>query len=61
MPYFRTHNRRQEQETKERLETIHQYFQDNPGCTIREAVTFMPETDSMVQKYSKNRGDYQDV
>lgn len=61
MPYFKTVKRQQEQETKARLEIIHQYFQDHTGCTIREAVTFIPETDSMVQKYSKSRGEYQDV
>lgn len=61
MPYFITINRKQEQETKERLIKIHKYFQKHPKCTIREAVTFIPKTDSMVQKYSKNREEYQDV
>lgn len=56
-----THKNLQNATTKKRLQRIHQYFQDNPGCTINEAVTFIPETQNIVQRYSKNREKYLDV
>ena len=56
--HYNTQNRKQEQDTKKRLGIIHQYYLDHPGCTINQAVTFIPETESMVKKYSKNREEY---
>lgn len=44
--------------TKERLQRIHQYFLDNPGCTIDNAVAFIPETQGMVERYSKDRDKF---
>ena len=38
-----------------RLNRINQYYQANPGCTINQAVTFIPETSMLVQQYSKLR------
>ncbi len=58
MPIFRSHNTTLKRKTKERLQRIHQYFLDNPGCTINEAVAFIPETQGMVERYSKDRDKF---
>ena len=39
-----------------RLNNINKYYQDNPGCSINQAVKFTPpngESASLVQQYSK--------
>lgn len=38
-----------------RLNNINKYYQENPGCSINQAVTFIPESTSLVQQYSKLR------
>ena len=41
-----------------RLKNINQYYKDNPGCTINQAVTFIPpqgESAAMVTQFSKLR------
>ena len=38
-----------------RLNKINEYYRDNPGCTINNAVTFIPETAMLVTQYSKLR------
>jgi hypothetical protein len=40
-----------------RLRIIHEYYQSNPGCTIHNAITFIPETKAMVSQYSKIRNE----
>ena len=44
-----------------RMNRIHVYYQANPGCTIQQVVTFIPETSAMVQKYSLIRTECQRV
>ncbi len=61
MPIFRSNITRQEKETKARLDRIHRFYLDHPGCTINDAVTFIPETKGMVERYSKNRKIYENV
>lgn len=61
MKIFKIHSVYMKEKTHKRLLKIHQYFVANPGCTTREAETFIPETQSMVQKYSKNRGKFNDM
>ena len=48
-------------QTIKRLNQIHEYYQDHPGCTINQAVTFIPETRVMVYKYSSIRSECQAV
>ena len=36
-----------------RLTIINNYYQANPSCSINQAVTFIPESASLVQQYSK--------
>lgn len=55
---FKSHNHWLKTNTKLRLLRIHRYFVDNPGCTINNAVTFIPETQTMVQRYSKNKDKF---
>ena len=38
-----------------RLNKINQYYQENPGCTIKNAVAFIPESAALVTQYSKLR------
>ncbi len=38
-----------------RLNKINEYYRDNPGCTINNAVTLIPETAILVTQYSKLR------
>ena len=38
-----------------RLNKINRYYQDNLGCTINNAVTFIPESAALVGQYSKLR------
>lgn len=38
-----------------RLTRINNYYQANPGCSINQAVTFIPESSALVQQYSKLR------
>ena len=38
-----------------RLNNINNYYQANPGCSINQAVTFIPESSALVQQYSKLR------
>lgn len=38
-----------------RLNNINDYYQANQGCSINQAVTFIPESASLVQQYSKLR------
>ena len=38
-----------------RLNNINNYYQANPGCSINQAVTFIPESAALVQQYSKLR------
>ena len=38
-----------------RLIDINKYYQANPGCTIKNAVTFIPESAALVGQYSKLR------
>ena len=38
-----------------RLNKINRHYNENPGCTINLAVTFIPESVSLVQQYSKLR------
>lgn len=49
---FITVKKNEENITIKRLRRIHKYYQLHPGCTINKAVTFVPETKSMVEKYS---------
>lgn len=44
-----------------RMNRIHEYYQDNPGCTIEDAVSFIPETSALVQKYSLVRTECQRI
>lgn len=39
--------------TAERIKKVHEYYSAHPGCTIEEAVTFIPETKYIVEKYNK--------
>ena len=36
-----------------RLARINKYYKTNPGCRIKDAVTFIPESAALVQQYSK--------
>lgn len=36
-----------------RMIRINKYYQDNPGCRINDAVTFIPESAALVTQYSK--------
>ena len=36
-----------------RLNKINKYYQDNPGCTMKNAITFIPESAALVGQYSK--------
>ena len=38
-----------------RLIDINQYYQANPGCTMKNAITFIPESAALVSQYSKLR------
>ena len=38
-----------------RLNKINEYYQANPRCRIKDAVTFIPETEALVGQYSKLR------
>jgi len=38
-----------------RLLNIHEFYQSQTGCTIKYAVTFIPESQAIVQEYSKLR------
>ena len=38
-----------------RLIDINMYYQANPGCTIKNAVIFIPESAALVTQYSKLR------
>jgi|GEM_PF-4198016 len=38
-----------------RLSRINEYYQDNDDASINQAVTFIPESASLVQQYSKLR------
>jgi len=38
-----------------RLLNIHECYQSRSGCTINYAVTFIPESQAIVQEYSKLR------
>ena len=61
MKLYVTRKHKQSKTTEKRLLLIHKYFQEHPNCTINDAVTFMPENDSMVQTYSKIRKKYENV
>ena len=36
-----------------RLNKINRYYRDNPGCTMKNAITFIPESAALVSQYSK--------
>ena len=36
-----------------RLRIVHEYYQAHPGCYVKDAVTFIPETVTMVAQYRK--------
>ena len=36
-----------------RLNKINEYYQDNLGCTMKNAITFIPESAALVSQYSK--------
>ena len=36
-----------------RLIDINKYYQANPGCTMKNAITFIPESAALVSQYSK--------
>lgn len=38
-----------------KMNKINKYYMDNPGCRINDAVTFIPESASLVMQYSKLR------
>ena len=38
-----------------RLIDINRYYQTNPGCTMKNAITFIPESAALVSQYSKLR------
>ena len=38
-----------------RLNKINRHYNENPGCTINLAVTFIPESMALVSQYSKLR------
>ena len=38
-----------------RLNKINRYYQANPGCTMKNAITFVPESAALVSQYSKLR------
>ena len=38
-----------------RLNKINKYYRDNPGCTMKNAITFIPESAALVSQYSKLR------
>ncbi|MCK5013639.1 MAG: hypothetical protein KAS66_07455 [Candidatus Omnitrophica bacterium] len=38
-----------------RLIDINKYYQANPGCTMKNAITFVPESAALVSQYSKLR------
>ena len=38
-----------------RLNKINKYYQANPGCTMKNAITFIPESAALVSQYSKLR------
>ena len=38
-----------------RLIDINRYYQANPGCTMKNAITFIPESAALVSQYSKLR------
>ena len=38
-----------------RLNTINMYYRENPGCTMKNAITFIPESAALVSQYSKLR------
>ena len=38
-----------------RLNNINRYYSENQGCSINQAVTFIPESSALVQQYSKLR------
>jgi len=55
-PTSRTHTT-EGLEHMRRLLDIHGYYQDHPGCTINNAITFTPATKSSVGEYSKLRSE----
>ena len=38
-----------------RLNNINRYYNENPGCTMKNAITFVPESAALVSQYSKLR------
>ena len=47
-----------------RLNKINKYYQDNPGCTIKQAVAFIPpqgESAALVGQYSKLRTELGEI
>lgn len=40
---------------EKRLNKINRYYQANPGCTMKNAITFIPESAALVSQYSRLR------
>lgn len=51
---FESSKQLQATETENRLNHIHEWHKANPGATIQQAMTFIPESEYMVKKYRKN-------
>ena len=51
----RTFKRGIEVKSIKRLQKIHEYFQTHPKCSQVDAVTFIPETKYMIEKYCNNQ------
>lgn len=55
MLLFTTVKKNEENNTTKRLRRIHEFYKSHSGCTVIEAITFIPETKFMVEKYSSLR------
>ena len=44
-----------------RLNNINRYYSENQGCSINQAVTFIPESSALVQQYSKLRTELGEI
>lgn len=51
---FKSSTQLQALDTEHRLNHIHEWHKSNPGATIQQAMTFIPESEYMVKKYRKN-------
>lgn len=48
-------------DTERRLQAIHEWFTSNPGATIYQAITFIPETKYMAELYYRNKEKYTSI